>query len=58
MHPITLYPATLVWRQKGVMISNEAELLAKLQEILKDDETKRIVTALLAQVGGLPAASD
>ena len=56
LHPITLYPLSLVWRQRGWSISSEEELVAKLKEIINDSDTKKIVTALLAQVGGLPAA--
>ena len=50
-HPITLYPATIIWYQ-GYSVPDQGAFIAKLQEILASADTKRIVEALLAQVTG------
>jgi hypothetical protein len=51
-HPITLYPATLVWQGVGHVITNQAQLTAKLKDILESAQTRQVVEALLAQVSG------
>jgi hypothetical protein len=52
IHPITLYPATLVWQNGGHVIPNQAALTAKLKEILESGQTRQVIEALLAQVSG------
>jgi hypothetical protein len=56
IHPITLYPAQLVWRGVGTNIATQDDLTAKLREMIGAPETKQIVAALLAQVSGQPNA--
>ena len=52
VHPITLYPATLMWQNTNNSIPNQAALTAKLKEILESGQTRQVVEALLAQVSG------
>lgn len=51
-HPITLYPATLVWQSGPALIMSQEQLVEKLKEIIGSEQTKKIVQALLAQVSG------
>jgi hypothetical protein len=55
LHPITLYPATLVWQSANYTIPNQAGLTAKLKEILESGQTRQVIEALLAQVSGASA---
>ncbi len=52
VHPITLYPATLVWQNINHTVPNQAGLTAKLKEILESSQTRQVIEALLAQVSG------
>ena len=52
VHPITLYPAYLVWQNTNYNIPNQDGLTAKMKEILESGQTRQVIEALLAQVSG------
>ena len=51
-HEITLYPATVTWENNPTrVVRDETQLKDQLRTIIGSEQTRKIVQALLAQVG-------
>jgi hypothetical protein len=51
LHPITLYPLSLFWKDTWIPVASEEQLIEKVKEIIGSPETRKIIQALLSQVG-------
>lgn len=48
--PVILYPFDLIWAGRIFAVAEEARFLELMGQIFNDDQTKRVISSILAQV--------